>query len=76
MSIEELRQRVTISIPEAGALLGYRSRSASYEAAAKGHVPGVRVLGGRKVVSVPVLVAWLLGEEDEGAEVVPLRSTA
>lgn len=63
MTIEELRQRVTISIPEAGRVCGLGSDSAAYRAAAKGTLPGVRQLGARKVVSVPILLAWLLDEE-------------
>lgn len=77
MTVEELRDRVTLTVPEAGQLLGYRSRSSAYEAAAKGYIPGVKQVGGKKIVSAPVLLAWLLDEDEPTKEgdVVLLRRT-
>lgn len=75
--IQYLSRRATLTVPEAGEVMGLHSKSAAYRAAASGEMPGVRRIGGRKVVSAPVLLAWLLGEEatSDAAEVVPLRRT-
>lgn len=58
-------------------MMGLNSKSAAYRAAASGDMPGVRKIGGKKVVSAPVLLAWLLdeGSPEAPAEVVPLRRT-
>lgn len=54
MTIEELRSRLTISLPEAAALLGV-SRPHIYSLANRGALPLIH-LGGRKVVSAPLLL--------------------
>jgi excisionase family DNA binding protein len=54
---EMLDGRLTITVPEAGQLLGI-GRDASYAAAARGEIP-VRRLGRRLVVPVPEFLRWL-----------------
>lgn len=61
MTPDELRERTTVTVPEAGHIMGLGSDSAAYRAAANGTMPGVRQIGGRKVVSAPALIAWLEG---------------
>lgn len=56
-SLDAIRQRSTIRVPEAGELLGL-GRDASYAAAAKGEIPTLR-FGRRLVVPVPKLLAML-----------------
>lgn len=77
MTLDELRQRTTLTVPEAGEVMNLRSKSASYRAASNGTMPGVRQVGGKKVVSAPVLLAWLLDEDatHDVADVVSLRRT-
>lgn len=62
MKIDDLPGRATITVPQAGSLLGL-SKSAAYRAAAAGELPGVRRVCGRVMVSAPVLLAWLLGQD-------------
>jgi excisionase family DNA binding protein len=63
MTLDELRQRVTISLwPEAGELLGI-SKNSSYAAAKAGEIPVLR-LGNRYRVSAPALLRLLA---DDGA---------
>jgi excisionase family DNA binding protein len=61
MTIEELRSRLTISLPEAAALLGV-SRPHIYNLANRGALPLIH-LGGRKVVSAPLLLQRLTTPE-------------
>ena len=55
--LEELGNRLTISIEETALLLGL-GRTAAYEAARRGQIPSRR-LGRRLIVPVPALLAWL-----------------
>ncbi len=60
MNVVELQARLTVSVPEAGTLLGV-GRDAAYRAAANGEIPVLRI--GRTLrVPVPALLA-LLGAE-------------
>jgi excisionase family DNA binding protein len=52
-----LQGRVTVSVEEAGQLLGL-GRSAAYEAARRGQLPS-RKVGRRLLVPVPALLEWL-----------------
>ncbi|WP_142111072.1 helix-turn-helix domain-containing protein [Rarobacter incanus] len=60
-SVEELRGRATISIEEAGRMLGV-SRPTAYVCADKGEIPTIR-LGRQRRVPVPALLR-LLGVQD------------
>lgn len=57
MRLEDVADRETISVEDAGAILGLR-RSAAYEAARRGQIPTL-TLGRRKLVSVRRLAAIL-----------------
>ena len=57
MKLADVADRETISVEEAGAILGLR-RSAAYEAARRGQIPTL-TLGRRKLVSVRRLAALL-----------------
>lgn len=76
VTIEELRERTTLTVPEAGRVLGFGSDSAAYRSAANGTMPGVRRLGTRIVVSAPALLDFLLNGDqgEEGGDVVRLRT--
>lgn len=50
--------RVTVSVPEAGAILGI-GRTRSFELARSGELPGVRKLGRRYVVALSELCAFV-----------------
>jgi hypothetical protein len=68
MKLHDLKDYLTISVPEAGALLGL-SRGSSYAAARRGEIPTLR-LGNRLVVPVPrllELVGAALASEDTAA---------
>lgn len=54
MHIDELRGRLTVSVPEAGRALGI-GRDAAYAAAERGEIPTLRI-GRRLVVPVPKLL--------------------
>jgi hypothetical protein len=56
---DNMPQRLWMSVPEAGALVGL-GRSASYDAARRGQLP-VRRLNGRLIVPVPAFKKWLEG---------------
>ncbi len=60
LTLADLRDRATCTIPEASAVLGL-SAWAGYQAAQRGEIP-VLVLGRRKVVPVPALLRMLDGE--------------
>ena len=49
-----LTENLTISVPDAGALLGGLSRNASYRAVKTGDIPSIRI-GGRIVVPTAAL---------------------
>lgn len=68
MRLEDLKGRATISIPEAGELLGLH-RSHSYEAAKRGQIPTLS-FGNRRRVPVAQLLR-LLGNEEGTPEEVP-----
>jgi excisionase family DNA binding protein len=57
MNLDDIRGRATISVPEAGEVLGI-GRDASYEAAGRGEIPTLR-LGRSLRVPVPSLLAML-----------------
>ena len=59
MELSELKKRATLTVEEAGAVLGL-GRASAYAAAARGEIP-TRRFGRRVVVPVPALLA-LLGE--------------
>jgi|AntAceMinimDraft_6_1070360.scaffolds.fasta_scaffold07635_4 excisionase family DNA binding protein len=61
MTFGELQSRATISFPEAAALLGV-SRPHVYVLANRGELPMV-CLGGRRVISAPLLVQRLTTSE-------------
>lgn len=65
MNIEDIRDRATITIPEAAVILGV-GRDAAYAAAGKGQIPTLR-LGRRLIVPVPALLA-MLGVAGEAAD--------
>ncbi len=67
LSIDDLRDRLTVTVPQAGEAIGI-GRNAAYRAAAAGQIPTLR-LGRRIVVPVPKLLA-LLGI-DERAPTAP-----
>lgn len=59
LTLADLRDRATCTIPEASAVLGL-SAWAGYQAAQRGEIP-VLTLGRRKVVPVPALLRMLDG---------------
>ena len=65
LTLDEVRQRTTLSVPEAGAVLGL-SRNTSYQAAERGDIPTIRI-GRRMVVPVPRLLAMLEGNPKSAA---------
>ena len=71
MTLTDLEDRVTITVEEAGRLIGVR-RSAAYEAARRGELPTRRV-GRRLLVPVPAFRRWLgdVSVKDDGGSVVP-----
>lgn len=56
-SLEELRQRVTVTVPEAAAILGI-GKNLAYAAVKSGDIPAVK-LGRRLVVPVGALLKML-----------------
>ncbi len=61
--LSKLLSGVTTTVPEAGKVLGLKSRNAAYEAARKGEIPSIR-LGGRIVVPCAKLRQMLGMEPD------------
>jgi len=59
--LDELENRITLTIEEAAGVLGL-GRTAAYEAARRGEIP-TRRLGRRLIVPVPALLAWLGSRE-------------
>ncbi|MDX1468939.1 MAG: helix-turn-helix domain-containing protein [Acidimicrobiia bacterium] len=57
LALDDLEQRITLSVEETATLLGL-GRSAAYEAARRGDIPSRR-LGRRVIVPVPALLTWL-----------------
>ncbi len=57
IALDDLEQRITLTIEETASLLGL-GRTAAYEAARRGQIPSRR-LGRRVVVPVPALLEWL-----------------
>ena len=64
LRLEDLEDRITLSIEEVASLLGL-GRTAAYEAARRGEIPNRR-LGRRVVVQVPALREWLHSPINEG----------
>ena len=62
MNLSHLKDRATISVSDAAALLGI-SRNSAYEAARTGQLPTLR-LGRRLLVPVPALLRMLESEDD------------
>lgn len=69
MNIEEARRRATITVAEAGLLLGI-GRSSAYEAVRRGEIPAVRLVG-RIVVPVAPLLRLLGVEGAAGSSPLP-----
>ena len=61
IALDDLEQRITLTVEEAAALLGL-GRTATYEAARRGQIPSRR-LGKRVVIPVPALLEWLGAEK-------------
>ncbi len=59
LTVADVRGRPTITVPEAGPLLGL-GRAASYEAATRGDIPSITI-GRRKLIPVAKLLL-MLGE--------------
>jgi excisionase family DNA binding protein len=59
-ALDDLEQRITLTVEEVASLLGL-GRTAAYEAARRGQIPSRR-LGRRVVVPVPALLEWLGAE--------------
>ena len=76
MTLDDLRCHATISVPEAGQILGI-GRDAAYGAAARGELPVLR-LGRTLGCPVPKLLALLGSEIDlensEAAAITPRHS--
>lgn len=77
MKASDLRGRLTVTVPEAGEVLGI-GRGVAYRAAAAGEIPTL-MLGRRLLVPVPKLLELVgasLDDLDHGptGEVVPLRA--
>lgn len=64
MTLNDLGDRTTVTVEEAGELLGI-GRGLAYRLARSGKLPGVLKLGGRYVVSVSRLLA-ALGDNGAG----------
>lgn len=65
LTINDVRDRATLTVPEVGGLLGM-SRDHIYAAVARGDLPSLRV-GNLIRVPVPALLT-MLGERQEGAD--------
>ena len=72
MNMTDLQDRATVTVPEAGDLLGICSRSA-YNAARRGDLPTITV-GRRQLVPVPALLRLLGHESTSPAVSVPAPS--
>lgn len=59
LTLDDVRQRATITVPEAGQLLGV-GRDSAYRAAAKGEIPTLTI--GRRLVVPTARLLALLGE--------------
>ena len=62
LTLDEVRQRAVLSLPEAAAVLGV-SRPHIYVLANRGEVPTLN-LGARRVVSAPLLLQMLMSPGD------------
>ena len=60
---EESEQRLTLTVPQAGALLGC-GKNKSYALAKAGVIPTIR-LGSRLVVPKKKFLTWLNGQQEE-----------
>ena len=61
MTVTELRERPTVSVPQAGAALGY-GPDAAYRQARAGIIPTIQI-GRRRRVPTAALIAMLEGAE-------------
>lgn len=77
MNVEQLAERVTVTVPEAGQVLGI-GRDAAYAAAHRGEIPTLK-LGHRLVVPVPRLLSLLgvttPGDDEAGPATGPALAT-
>ena len=73
-TLDDVRGRATITVPEAGQLLGL-SRDAAYRAANAGEIPTL-TLGRRKVVPVATLLAMVGRQAAQAAGDEPRRRAA
>lgn len=65
LAYDDLRGRATISVEEAGALLGI-GRSGAYGAAGRGEIPTLRI--GRRLVVPTARLLRMLGDEGQPGE--------
>ncbi|MCC5948111.1 MAG: helix-turn-helix domain-containing protein [Nitriliruptoraceae bacterium] len=63
MTLDELREHTTVTVAEAGAVLGL-SRNAAYAAVKAGEIPSL-TFGRRVVVPVPALLRMLGADDDQ-----------
>lgn len=73
MTLDDIRGRTTITVKEAGEVIGI-GRDAAYAAVHRGEIPGLR-LGRRLVVPVPKLLQ-LLGALPEDSDAGPSQEPA
>jgi hypothetical protein len=57
LTLYDIRSRATLTVPEAGRVLGL-SRNGAYDAAARGDFPVIRI-GSRVIVPAPAFLALL-----------------
>ena len=62
LTMDELRARPTVTVPEAGQVLNL-GKNSSYAAAKRGDIPTIRI-GGKLVVPTSRLLALLEGDQD------------
>ncbi len=62
LRLEDLEDRITLTVEEVASLLGL-GRTATYEAARRGQIPSRR-LGRRVIVPVAALLEWLAADSN------------
>ena len=62
LRLEDLEDRITLTVEEVASLLGL-GRTAAYEAARRGQIPSRR-LGRRVIVPVAALLEWLAADSN------------
>lgn len=70
LSVADASKRATLTVPEAGQVLGI-GRNASYRAAANGEIPTLTI--GRRILVPTARLLELLGETDAGSRTPPAR---